>query len=139
MLGAFVVLPLRAPGQTAAYRTEAAFPGITFNQPLGFATPPNETDRLFVLEKPGRIQVITDLGGTPAKQLFLDLTDRVVAGGEGGVLGLAFHPNFANNRFFYVFYTTNATTSAGTGLHNRLSRFTALAAPATGSDVTGRR
>ena len=39
MLGAFVVLPLRAPGQTAAYRTEAAFPGITFNQPLGFATP----------------------------------------------------------------------------------------------------
>ena len=135
VLGALVVLPLRAPAQTAAYRTEAAFPGITFNQPLGFATPPNETDRLFVLEKPGRIQVITDLGSTPAKQLFLDLTDRVVAGGEGGVLGLAFHPIFANNRFFYVFYTTNTTTGAGTGLHNRLSRFTALAAPATNADI----
>lgn len=135
VLGALVVLPLRAQAQTLAYRTEAAFPGITFNQPLGFATPPNETDRLFVLEKPGRIQVITGLGGTPAKQLFLDLTGRVVADGEGGVLGLAFHPNFANNRFFYVFYTTNATTGAGTGLHNRLSRFTALAAPATNADI----
>ncbi len=124
-----------ARGQTAGYRTEAAFPGITFNQPLGFATPPNETDRLFVLEKPGRIQVITGLGSTPVKQLFLDLTDRVVAGGEGGVLGLAFHPNFANNRFFYVFYTTNATTAASTGLHDRISRFTALAAPASNADI----
>ncbi|RXK54706.1 hypothetical protein ESB00_02080 [Oleiharenicola lentus] len=124
-----------ARGQTTAYRTETAFPGITFNQPLGFATPPRETDRLFVLEKPGRIQVITGLGGTPAKQLFLDLTGRVVADGEGGVLGLAFHPNFANNRFFYVFYTTNATTAAGTGLHDRVSRFTALAAPASNADI----
>jgi glucose/arabinose dehydrogenase len=134
-LGVLVGLLTPARGQTAGYRTETAFPGITFNQPLGFATPRNETDRLFVLEKPGRIQVIMGLGGTPVKQLFLDLTGRVVADGEGGVLGLAFHPNFANNRFFYVFYTTNATTSAGTGLHDRLSRFTALAAPASNADI----
>lgn len=124
-----------ARGQTSGYRTETAYPGLTFNQPLGFATAPNETDRLFVLEKPGRIQVITDLGGAPTKQLFLDLTGRVVADGEGGVLGLAFHPNFANNRYFYVFYTTNVTTGAGTGLHDRVSRFTALAAPASNADI----
>ncbi len=135
IVGAFVASLLPARGQTTGYRTEAAFPGLTFNQPLGFATPPRETDRLFVLEKPGRIQVITDLGGTPTKQLFLDLSGRVVAGGEGGVLGLAFHPNFANNRYFYVFYTTNATTGAGTGLHDRVSRFTALAAPASNADI----
>jgi glucose/arabinose dehydrogenase len=133
--GVFVVSLIPARGQTAGYLTETAFPGITFNQPLGFATPPRETDRLFVLEKPGRIQVITDLAGTPTKQLFLDLSGRVAAAGEGGVLGLAFHPNFANNRYFYVFYTTNATTGAGTGLHDRVSRFTALAAPASNADI----
>ena len=128
-----MVLPSWVQAQT--YQTEAAFPGITFNQPLAFATPPNETNRLFVLEKPGVIQVINNLSGTPAKQVFLDLSARTNDDSEGGVLGLAFHPNFASNRFFYVFYTTNITTSAGTGFHDRVSRFTALATPATNADI----
>src|SRR5262249_2630692 len=47
----------------------------------------------------------------------------VVSGGEQGLLGLAFHPGYATNRQFYVDYTGNATTSAGTGVHDRLTRF----------------
>ncbi len=124
-----------ATAQSTTYQTEVAFPGLAFDQPLGFATAPNETDRLFVLEKPGRIQAVTGLAGTPVKRLFLDLSARVNADSEGGVLGLAFHPAFATNRYFYVFYTTNTTTSAGTGLHDRLSRFTALSATATNADI----
>ncbi|HEX2860770.1 MAG TPA: PQQ-dependent sugar dehydrogenase [Lacunisphaera sp.] len=124
-----------ALAQTAGYRTETAFPDLTFNQPLGFATPPGETDRLFVLEKPGRIQVVSGLGAAPVKQLFLDLSTRVLTSGEDGLLGLAFHPDFASNRHFYVFYSITATTAAGSGRHQRVSRFTALAAPATNADI----
>jgi glucose/arabinose dehydrogenase len=121
--------------QTVTYRTEEAFPGITFNQPLAIASVPGETDRVFIVEKPGRIQAVTGLGSSPAKQQFLDLNTRVLTAGEQGLLGLAFHPDFATNRYFYVFYCTNATTAAGTGAHNRLSRFTALSAPATNADI----
>ena len=121
--------------QTFGYTTEDAFAGLTFDQPLGLVTPPGETDRVFVLEKTGRIQVVSNLGSTPAKQVFLDLSAKVLTSSEEGLLGLAFHPNFATNRYFYVFYSTTATTSAGSGAHERLSRFTALASPATNADI----
>jgi uncharacterized repeat protein (TIGR01451 family) len=59
--------------------------------------------RLFVVEQPGRIRVIQSgsVLGTP----FLDLTGLVDYGGERGLLGLAFHPDYANNGYFYVNYT----------------------------------
>ena len=112
--------------QTFGYTTENAFTGITFSSPLGLVTPPGETDRLFVVEQTGRIQVVSGLSTTPVKQLFLDLTSKVALGGEQGLLGLAFHPNFASNHYFYVFYSTTATTTAGSGLHERVARFTAV-------------
>jgi glucose/arabinose dehydrogenase len=72
--------------------------------------------RLFVAEQTGRLRVIKDgaLLGTP----FLTLT--VDSQGERGLLGVAFDPAFATNRFVYVYYT--ATTP---NVHNRISRFTA--------------
>lgn len=117
------------------YTTQAAWSGITFNQPVCIVTPPGETNRVFVVEKVGRIQVVNNLGTTPVKQLFLDLSATTLIGGEQGTLGLAFHPNFATNRYFYVFYSTTATTTAGTGRHQRVSRFTALAGTPTNSQL----
>ena len=134
VVGMFIGLAA-ASAQTATYRTENAFPGMSFNQPLALASVPGETDRVFIVEKPGRIQMVTGLSSTPLKQEFFDLRARVLDAGEEGLLGLAFHPDFATNRYFYVFYCTTATTTAGTGAHNRLSRFTALAAPATNADI----
>jgi len=121
--------------QSFDYTTEDAFPGLVFDQPLGIVAAPGETNRVFILEKTGRIQVVTGLGATPVKQVFLDLSAKVLTAGEQGLLGVAFHPNFAANRYFYVFYSTNATTSAGGGAHERVSRFTALASPATNADI----
>jgi glucose/arabinose dehydrogenase len=126
---------LAAASAQTAYQTENAFPGLFFDQPLAIASAPGETDRVFIVEKTGRIQAITGLSSTPHKQVFFDLSAKVLTASEQGLLGVAFHPDFATNHYFYVFYCTTATTSAGTGAHDRLSRFTALAAPATNADI----
>ncbi len=63
--------------------------------------------RLFIVEKQGRIRLI-DADGQLAPVPFLDITDRVRSGGsEQGLLGLAFHPEFGTNGFFYVNYTNS--------------------------------
>lgn len=128
-------LTLPQTPQTFGYSTEDAFTGLTFDQPLAMVTPPGETDRVFVLEKTGRVQVINNLGGTPVKQVFLDLSARVLTSSEQGLLGLAFHPHFATNHYFYVFYSTTATTTAGTGAHQRVARFTALTGTPTNAQL----
>ena len=59
--------------------------------------------RLFVVEQPGRIRVHD--GAKLLEAPFLDITERVLAGGEQGLLGLDFHPSYAANGVFYVNYT----------------------------------
>ncbi len=61
------------------------------------------SNRLFIVEQPGRIQVLQPGQSVPA--VFLDITSRVLSGGEQGLLGLAFHPQFASNGRFFVDYT----------------------------------
>lgn len=75
-----------------------------FRQPTALAAPVGD-DRLFVNQRVGVIRVLDEnrVMGDPA---FLDLTDRVLAGGiEQGLLGLAFHPDYAENGRFFVYYT----------------------------------
>ena len=116
---------LSFPQDPYAYAAEDAFPNeVTFDSPVALATPPGETNRLFVVERAGRIYVLNNLA-SPTKTLFLDISSRVNAGGEGGMLGLAFHPGYESNRYFFVFYTLNTTTGGGSGLHERVARFEA--------------
>ncbi len=96
-----------------------ALGNLKFNQPVALASPPGETNRLFVVERLGRIMVVPDLTA-PQAEVFLDLEDSTVAAtGEAGLLGLAFHPEFARNGFFYVFRTTYDPD-----FRDKLSRFT---------------
>ena len=72
--------------------------------PLDLTSPPDGSGRLFILEQPGLIRVVEngELLPTP----FLDIRDRIESGGtEQGLLGIAFHPDYAQNRFFYLNYT----------------------------------
>ncbi len=73
---------------------------------------PGVTDRMFITEKNGliRIAVGSVINATP----FLDLTGIVSTDGERGLLALAFHPDYSNNRAFYVYYTDNTANSAVT-------------------------
>lgn len=111
--------------------TNAAGASVLFNLPVGFATPPGETNRLFVIEKAGSIAVITNLA-SPNRTVFLSLTNKVVSQtgtSEGGLLGLAFHPGYVSNGYFYVYYLGNDITVSN-GMHDILSRFSVDAANA---------
>ncbi|MGB0789632.1 MAG: PQQ-dependent sugar dehydrogenase, partial [Marinirhabdus sp.] len=63
-------------------------------------------DRLFVVEQGGAIQVVQSDGSTNGTP-FLDIQPNVQCCGESGLLGLAFHPDYATNGFFYVNYIAN--------------------------------
>ena len=60
-------------------------------------------NRLFIVEQAGVIKVLQP--GESEPTVFLDIRARILAGGERGLLGLAFHPQYVSNGRFFVFYT----------------------------------
>lgn len=90
-------------GASASLAVETVVSGL--QSPVGLAAPPGD-DRLFLVEQAGRIRILRD--GALLEGPFLDLTDRVSSGGERGLLGLAFHPEYATNGHLFVNYTDPA-------------------------------
>lgn len=88
-------------------QAEIAFPQLSFDHPVDFQAPGDGSGRVFVVEQPGRIYRFENSGSVSSKDLFLDLTSTVLYGGEQGLLGLAFHPDYASNGFFYVDYVAD--------------------------------
>ena len=74
-----------------------------FASPLTLTSPPGDRRRQFVVEQGGRIRVVR--AGRVLRRPFLDISTRIVSGGEQGLLGLAFAPDYARSRRFYVHYT----------------------------------
>ncbi|MBN1302155.1 MAG: PQQ-dependent sugar dehydrogenase [Melioribacteraceae bacterium] len=85
----------------------SAFPNLTFQQPVDIQNAADGSGRLFVLEQEGIISVFQNDKNTTMKKTFLDIRDKVLSGGEQGLLGLAFDPGYKNNGYFYVDYTTS--------------------------------
>lgn len=90
-------------GRTTSYSLVEAFPNLSFSRPVDFQSPNDGTSRIFVVEQEGRIKVFAPNTSTSA--VFLDLTELVEYGGERGLLGLAFHPDYANNGYLFLDYT----------------------------------
>lgn len=88
-----------------AYKIQNAFPNLTFNKPVGIYDSGDGSNRLFVVEQEGKIIVFENYEHTSESQVFLDLRDRILYGGERGLLGLTFHPNYTMNGYFYVYYS----------------------------------
>lgn len=82
-----------------------AFPRFSFERPVDIQHPPDGSGRIFVVEQPGKIFVFKNHRDVQEKKLFLDLSGTVDYGGEKGLLGLAFHPEFPDSGFFTVNYT----------------------------------
>ncbi|MBX5469974.1 MAG: PQQ-dependent sugar dehydrogenase [Thermoleophilaceae bacterium] len=75
----------------------------SFRAPVYATSPPGDSTRLFVVEQAGRIRVIRR--GRVLRRPFLDIGSRVLAGGERGLLSMAFAPDYARSRLFYVYFT----------------------------------
>ena len=91
------------PAAEGAIRLDPVLQGLA--SPLYVTNAHDDSNRLFIVEQGGRIKVLAPGATTPT--VFLDITSRVLSGGEQGLLGLAFHPQFGigtNSRFF-VNYT----------------------------------
>lgn len=87
---------------------EEAFPSLTFVRPLDLQAPHDGTNRMFVVEQAGKVFVFPNDPAVPSAKVFLDIRSRVNSqGNEEGLLGLAFHPGFASNGFFFVNYTAS--------------------------------
>jgi glucose/arabinose dehydrogenase len=104
--------PTAAPTEPEAATptaTPAARPGLrlqrigTFDNPLYVTAPPGDRRRVFVVEQGGRVRIVRD--GRKLARPFLDVSDRISAGGERGLLSLAFAPDYASSGRFYVYYT----------------------------------
>ncbi len=89
------------------YTIENAFPNLNFNNALYITNSDDGTNRIFVVEQNGIIKVFPNTASATSTKTFLNITDRVTSGGEMGLLGLAFHPDYQNNGYFYVNYTAN--------------------------------
>lgn len=76
--------------------------GPSFTSPVFLSAPPGDP-RLFVVERRGVVRIVRN--GVTLTQPWLDISARVFAGGEGGLLSIAFDPDFAGNGYFYVYYT----------------------------------
>src|SRR5438876_2752495 len=105
LLGVFAVLVPSATGgsQRAEYRFRQIASG--FDQPVYVAQPKSEPGRLYIVERAGRIVTLTN----GKRGTFLDIHDRVESGySEQGLLSVAFHPAYARNHRFYVYYTNKS-------------------------------
>ncbi len=125
-------LAMPAAPPSNAWQMVDALPGLTFADPTVIASLPGDTKQLYVCERMAKIKRVPDVTVTsPTQSTFLDL-QAVVAGrtpaetiegggnAEHGLLGLAFHPDYATNGYFYVAYTVRI--SAGS-YYQRISRF----------------
>jgi len=96
------------PPSDIAYQVVKAFPQLSFNQPVDLQNAGDQSNRIFIVEKGGTITVFQNDEAASNKSTFLNIQDRVDdRGSEEGLLGLAFHPNYASNGYFYVNYTAS--------------------------------
>lgn len=85
-----------------------AFPALSFERPVDFQHAGDSSGRLFVVEQQGLIYTFSNQPTTDQKSIFLDIRSRVEdSDNEEGLLGLAFHPAFAENGYFFVNYTAS--------------------------------
>jgi len=129
----------RAPAGAPGVRLTRVASGLT--APVALAFPADGSGRMFVVSQTGTIEVFGE-DGTRATAPFLDIRDRVVALSpsydERGLLGLAFHPEYAANGRFFVYYNA-PTDDPASDSEVRLSEFRVSAADADTADAQSER
>jgi glucose/arabinose dehydrogenase len=111
--------------------TKVAFPNLKFDRPVAFAYPADGSNLLFVVEQhTATVWSFPDERATSDKKLYLKLPDPINRGNEEGLLGLAFHPKYKDNKQFFVYYSANDQNKR----HSVVSRFKASSADPRAAD-----
>ncbi|MGE5400703.1 MAG: PQQ-dependent sugar dehydrogenase [Ignavibacteriales bacterium] len=130
----FIVLILGtlACSSEAQFKLVPAFPKLSILQPLYLDHPNDGTDRIFVVTQKGIIYVFPNDTNVTQAKVFLDIQDKIVYGGEMGLLGMAFDPDFKNNGYVYINYT------APSQLRTVIARYTVSKSDPDAADVNSR-
>lgn len=107
LLYVIILLLITGTSIKAQYTLQNAFPNLSFNNAVFLTHAADSTDRIFIVEQAGRIKVFPNSSNASSAKEYLNITDRVSSGGEKGLLGLAFHPDYETNGYFYVNYTAS--------------------------------
>ncbi|MDA9774115.1 NPCBM/NEW2 domain-containing protein [Saprospiraceae bacterium] len=122
------VFPNIAPA-SGDWELEVAFDDLSFRDPLALVQLPDSSS-FFVAEKGGSIRLLSQENGSYIVKTALDISDRVIISGDGGLINIILHPEFgdensANKGFLYAFYAFHPSNDLGEDPRiNRLSRFT---------------
>ncbi|MBN1634342.1 MAG: PQQ-dependent sugar dehydrogenase [Ignavibacteria bacterium] len=104
-----VLISCNTEAQNPSIQLTDAYPNLTFQKPLHLTHSGDNTNRIFLVEQTGYIKVFPNDSNVGSSQMniFLDLSNKISSSaGEEGLLGLAFHPNYSSNGYFYVNYTS---------------------------------
>lgn len=123
LVAAFGLAALSAPAFGQTLTKQLVVSGL--GNPIYVTSPPGDTSRLFVVQQNGTINIVKNgtLLATPFLNVGAGGLGLISTGSERGLLGLAFHPNYASNGFFYINYTDN------TGGDTVIRRYTVSANP----------
>ncbi|MEW7973141.1 MAG: PQQ-dependent sugar dehydrogenase [Candidatus Thiodiazotropha endolucinida] len=114
------IAPADAAIPTSGVRLMTPYPGLPSLSPLvGLIKAPGDTTHWYALRQTGEVMRFIDEPSVNSLTSFLDIRDRVDYGGEKGLLGMTFHPDFADNGYAYLSYTASSLA----GLESRISRF----------------
>lgn len=94
-----------------SYSILNAYPKLDFDQPILYTYADDGSNKVYVVERTGKIKFFDNNADADTTQVFLDLGGKIdVSYVEKGLLGLVFHPDFKENGYFYVNYTTQGAT-----------------------------
>ena len=109
------------PTEPSGVAVERVFTSLTFTAPALLSQPPGDPSRIWILERTGTIRHFPNDAAASQAQVALDIQSQVALTGEGGLLGMAFHPDWASRKELYVSYTRAG--SGGSPLRSVISRF----------------
>jgi glucose/arabinose dehydrogenase len=124
VLGTFLLLGCKGaadegrPAASAGIDYRDAFPGVTFERPVFLGEVPGRPETFLVVEQPGDIRIVSPGGEGWTKSGFnrVEVTGGASGGDERGLLGFAFHPNYAGNRRYFVYFVRGSEDVLAEGL-----------------------
>ncbi len=100
--------PILGPSMPTSLQTQRVFANVSLSSPVAMAQAPGDPLRWFAVGQAGIVTVFENDSATATGTTFVDISARVQSGGERGLLGIAFHPDFATNGEVFLSYTAPA-------------------------------